>query len=215
MRLTLLLLLAFSIFTSCDDSEGGWFPTQNDGGGWLSDGTDNGPTSNDNGDQSGENSPEVKKEPEIISPDRSGDIEQRPQSQNTGGQRANVIRMRKEGGVNVIPVKINGVPMDFIFDTGASYISISLTEANFLYKSGSLKDEDIVTTVDFQDAEGEISEGTIIRLKTVQLGSKTLYNVEASVVHNQGAPLLMGLSALNKFGTVTIDNTNGTITLAD
>lgn len=214
MRLTLLLLLAFSIFTSCDDSEGGWFPPQNDGGGWLSDGTDNGPTSNDNGDQRGKNSPEVK-EPEIISPDRTGDIEQRPQRQNTGGQKANVIRMREEGGVYLIPVKINGIVMDFIFDTGASYISISLTEANFLYKTGSLTDDEIIRSVDFQDAEGEISEGTIIRLKTVQLGSKTLYNVEASVVHNQSAPLLMGQSALSKFGTVTIDNANGTVTLGD
>lgn len=178
MRLTLLLLLAFSIFTSCDDSEGGWFPPQNDGG-WLSDSEGEGP--NDGG------------------------------TQNTG----NVIHMRKEGGVYVIPVKINGVPMDFIFDTGASYISISMTEANFLYKSGSLKLEDIVSTVDFQDAEGEISEGTIIKLRTVQLGSKTLHNIEASVVHNQSAPLLMGQSALSKFGTVTIDNANGTITLGD
>ena len=214
MRVIFLFLLACSVLISCDDSEGGWLPPQNNGGGWLADGTDNGPTSNDKGDQSGESSPEVK-EPEIISPDRSGDIEQRPQSQNTGGQKANVIRMREEGGVYVIPVKINGVPMDFIFDTGASYISISLTEANFLYKSGSLKDEDIVSTVDFQDAEGEISEGTIIKLRTVQLGSKTLYNVEASVVHNQRAPLLMGQSAISKFGKVTIDNANGTITLAE
>jgi aspartyl protease family protein len=190
MRIIFLFLLACSVLISCDDSEGGWLPPQNDGGGWLADGTDNGPTSNDKGDQ-------------------------RPQSQNTGGQKANVILMREEGGVYVIPVKINGVPMDFIFDTGASYISISLTEANFLYKSGSLKDEDIVSTVDFQDAEGEISEGTIIKLRTVQLGSKTLYNVEASVVHNQRAPLLMGQSAISKFGKVTIDNANGTITLAE
>jgi aspartyl protease family protein len=47
------------------------------------------------------------------------------------------------------------------------------------------------------------------------LGTKTLYNVQASVVHNLSAPLLMGQSALSKFGTVTIDNANGTITHAD
>jgi aspartyl protease family protein len=35
-----------------------------------------------------------------------------------------------------------------------------------------------------------------------------LRNVDASVVHNQQAPLLLGQSVLERFGTITIDNIN-------
>ena len=67
--------------------------------------------------------------------------------------------------------------MFFIFDTGASIISISETEANFLWKQGKLTKEDIRGTANFSDANGDISEGTIIILKTVIL------ILSASVLH--------------------------------
>lgn len=116
-----------------------------------------------------------------------------------------VIKMEKINGIYQIPVKINGIPMFFIFDTGAGLISISVTEATFLYKQGKLKEDDIIGTANFIDANGDISEGTIINIKTVQLGNKTLLNIEASVVHNLEAPLLFGQSALEKFGKISID----------
>jgi aspartyl protease family protein len=120
--------------------------------------------------------------------------------------RSTVVRMEKVNGVNQIPVEVNGVEMYFIFDTGASIISISETEALFLYKQGSLRKEDILGTAEFSDANGEISEGTIINLNTIKIGSQTLTNVKASVVHNSIAPLLFGQSALEKFGRISIDN---------
>jgi predicted aspartyl protease len=40
-----------------------------------------------------------------------------------------VIQMKREGGVSIIPCKVNGLQLSFIFDTGASDVSISLTEA--------------------------------------------------------------------------------------
>jgi len=122
-----------------------------------------------------------------------------------------VIKMEKQDGVYMIPVEVNGVKMYFIFDTGASTISISETEALFLYKQGTLKDNDIKGTARFSDANGDISEGTIIVLKTVQIGNKVLKNVDASVVHNLSAPLLFGQSALERFGKISIDYNKGEI----
>lgn len=122
------------------------------------------------------------------------------------------IKMEKVNGVYQIPVEINGIPMFFIFDTGASIISISETETMFLYKQGKLAKEDIIGTANFMDANGDISEGTIIILRTVQIGNKTLKNIEASVVHNLIAPLLLGQSALEQFGKISIDNQKGEIT---
>ena len=45
-----------------------------------------------------------------------------------------IIEMVEVNGIYQIPCKVNGVPMNFIFDTGASEVTISLTEAKFLIK---------------------------------------------------------------------------------
>lgn len=115
------------------------------------------------------------------------------------------IEMINENGVYKIPTEINGVTMKFIFDTGASTISISETEALYLYKQGAINEEDILGSVYFQDATGNISEGTEINLRSVKIGRNEVFNVKASVVHNLQAPLLLGQSALSRFGKVTID----------
>ena len=88
-----------------------------------------------------------------------------------------VVKMEKINGVFQIPTEVNGVAMHFIFDTGASIISISETEAIFLYKQGKLTNEDIKGSANFSDANGDISEGTIINLKTVKIGKITLSNI--------------------------------------
>lgn len=125
--------------------------------------------------------------------------------QRSGGDSKNTVKMDKQGGVFFIPIEINDIAMKIIFDTGASSISISETEAIFLLKQGKLTEEDFLGKVQFQDATGNISEGTRLNLKKVKIGTKTIYNVEASVVHNLEAPLLLGQSALSKFGKLTID----------
>jgi aspartyl protease family protein len=79
-----------------------------------------------------------------------------------------VLKMEKSNGVYLIPIEVNGVRMSFIFDTGAGLISISATEAAFLYKQGKLKDEDFIGKANFVDANGDISEGTIIILRTIK-----------------------------------------------
>lgn len=124
----------------------------------------------------------------------------------------NVVHMTKHGGVYEVPAKINGVEMHFIFDTGASDVTISFTEALFLLKNGKLKNEDFVGVANYLIADGSIAEGTIINLRTVQIGSRKLKNVQASIVHNLDAPLLLGQSALEEFGEFSINYKKGTIT---
>jgi len=126
---------------------------------------------------------------------------------------SNIIKMEKRNGVYYIPVLINDVKMKFIFDTGASDITISVTEAEFLIKQGTLTKEDVIGTANYSDANGDVNEGTVINLKTVQLGNKVLHNIRASIVHNDRAPLLLGQSALEKFGKVSIDYKKGIIIL--
>lgn len=121
------------------------------------------------------------------------------------------VHMTKEGGVYLVPITVNGLSLRFIFDTGASSISLSSAEALVMLRQGKISKEDIVGQQQFQDATGGISVGTIIRLHTVEIGGLVLENVEATVVDNIQAPLLLGQTALSKFGKVTINYNNNTI----
>ena len=117
------------------------------------------------------------------------------------------IPFTQESGVCKVKCAINGLPLHFIFDTGAADVSISSVEATFMAKNDFLSSSDIIGKQNYQTADGNITEGTIINLKDVKLGSLHLNNIKASVVRNQVAPLLLGQSVLSKLGKIEIDNT--------
>ncbi len=119
--------------------------------------------------------------------------------------------MNKEGGVYTVPCKINGLPLKFVFDTGASVVSISKTEAIFMLKNGYLDKEDIGEDIYFSIANGDVSKGTKINIKEVEFGGLKLYNISASIVHETSAPLLLGQSIIEKLGKIQIDGRELTI----
>lgn len=112
---------------------------------------------------------------------------------------------KQEGGTYLIPCKVNGVPMKFIFDTGASVVNISMTEALFLIKNGHIQKTDIKGTSYAQIANGDIVENTEIILRKIEIGGLVLQDVKASVSHNLTAPLLLGQSAIQKLGTIQLE----------
>lgn len=124
------------------------------------------------------------------------------------------IPFTKEGGVCKVKCAINGLPLHFIFDTGATDVSISSVEATFMAKNDFLSSSDIIGKQNYQTADGNITEGTVINLKDVKLGSLHLNNIKASVVRNQAAPLLLGQSVLSKLGKIEIDNTKKVLRIA-
>ena len=103
--------------------------------------------------------------------------------------------------------------MEVIFDTGASDVVISSVEALFLIKQGKLSEDDVLGTEYYQVANGEISSGTVVNLRSVQIGTKTLSDVRATVVDNMEAPLLLGQSVLDRFESVSIDYKNNVINI--
>ena len=121
------------------------------------------------------------------------------------------IPFTKESGVCKVKCAINGLPLHFIFDTGAADVSISSVEATFMAKNDFLSSSDIIGKQNYQTADGNITEGTVINLKDVKLGSLHLNNIKASVVRNQAAPLLLGQSVLSKLGKIEIDNTKNVL----
>ena len=133
----------------------------------------------------------------------------RERGTDDGEEEISEVEMKKMySGTYEIPCSVNGLSLKMVFDTGASDVTISAVEANFMLKNGYLSEDDVKGKNRYMTASGDIHEGTILRLKEVQLGDTVLKNIEASVVHNQKAPLLLGQSVLEKFGTITIDNVN-------
>ena len=121
------------------------------------------------------------------------------------------VPFTKEGGVCKVKCKINGLSLHFIFDTGASDVTLSQVEANFMLKNGYLSKKDIAGSQHYMDANGNISVGTVVRINNVNFGGVDLNNIRASVVNNQKAPLLLGQSVLSKLGRVEIDNKKNVI----
>lgn len=116
------------------------------------------------------------------------------------------IPFSHEGGVTKVRCKINGLPLHFVFDTGASDVTISTVEATFMLKNGYLSEKDIAGKQKYMTADGNISEGTNIILRKVNFGNLELDDVKASVVMSQKAPLLLGQTVLQRLGKIEIDN---------
>ena len=118
------------------------------------------------------------------------------------------VPFTKEGNVCKVKCTINNLPLHFIFDTGASNVSISSVEATFMLKNDYLSASDIIGRQNYMTADGNIIEGTVINLRDVKLGNIHLNDIKASVVKNQSAPLLLGQSVFSKLGKIEIDNDN-------
>ncbi|MCK0203264.1 retroviral-like aspartic protease family protein, partial [Ornithobacterium rhinotracheale] len=124
-----------------------------------------------------------------------------------------VVKMIEQDGVRYVKVEINGKPLNFVFDTGASNICMSLKEAKNLYQNGLIDVKDFKGMNSFQDATGAVSNGLIVNLKSVKLGGVELKNVNCLIVESESAPLLLGQSFLEKIGNIEIDNINNFIIL--
>ena len=148
---------------------------------------------------------EYKAKPKVVIEDVGSD---------TGTGLVTEVQMKKMySGVYEVPCTINGLELKFIFDTGASDVTISSVEASFMLKNNFLSKDDVRGKEYFSTATGEIHEGTKINLREIKIGDAVLKNVEASVVKNQQAPLLLGQSVLERFGTITIDNINSKLVI--
>lgn len=89
-----------------------------------------------------------------------------------------------------------------------------MVEATFMMKNNYLTPNDVIGDRHYMDANGNVSVGTLINLRNVNLGDLNLNNVRASVVRNQKAPLLLGQSVLNRLGKIEIDNKKNIIRIS-
>lgn len=118
-------------------------------------------------------------------------------------------------GVKVIPVKLNGVTMNMIYDTGCSGLHISLIELQTLAKNGKVSQDDVLGVSYSTIANGSIVQNGLINIKQIEIGNGDelikLENVQASVALNQDAPILLGNAVLDELASVEVDNVEKTI----
>lgn len=115
-----------------------------------------------------------------------------------------VVIMEKVGGVYTVPCAINGLKTKMVFDTGASNVSLSLNFANKLYRSGQLQSKDFKGLGKSLTASGHIIENMSLNIRSLTIAGITLKNVDAIIIKAQNAPLLLGQSAIQRLGKITL-----------
>lgn len=117
-----------------------------------------------------------------------------------------VIVMEKSGGVYKIPATVNGAKMKFIFDTGASVVSLSLSAAEYLLENDFISVSDFIRRGQSTTADGSIVDHMELNIRKIVIGDNIeLINVPAIVIASQNAPLLLGQSAIQKLGSCRIE----------
>lgn len=123
--------------------------------------------------------------------------------------------MQKSNGIYTVPCKVNGRSLSFIFDTGASDVSLSLEEAIKMVNLGLISKEDFLGTKYYQDATGGVTEGIKVNIRLLEIDKIILRNVEATILKTLNAPLLLGQSAFSKIGKIEFDPQKETFTILD
>ena len=113
--------------------------------------------------------------------------------------------MERDGGVYKISCTVNGARMKMIFDTGASSVSLSKSMAEYLIENDYINKKDLLGTSKVRIADGSVVNAYRVNLRDVEIGGMHLYNVEATISSSQYAPLLLGQSAIQKLGKISID----------
>ena len=124
------------------------------------------------------------------------------------------VPLIESGGVYEVPVLVNGVlKINFIIDSGASDVSISPDVALTLVKTGTITNADWLPGAHYRFADGSSAKSERFKLRTLQLGNRTLQSVSCSIGTSIHAPMLLGQSALKKLGGYRVDYTNGLLIL--
>ncbi|CAM3930369.1 Aspartyl protease [Flavobacterium branchiophilum] len=77
-----------------------------------------------------------------------------------------VLQMERNNDVYPIPCKVNGIPLNFMFNMGSTDVSISLTEASFMIRMDFLK----MKISDYSVANGTSAKGTKLNITEIELG---------------------------------------------
>jgi len=114
------------------------------------------------------------------------------------------VKLEQDGNCYLVGANVNGVPMKMTLDTGASTMSISIIEYEFLKKQKLLSDSTVQVS-ECTIANGDTTKCFMIKIAQVSIGDTSVKNVDCMVMENPDAPLLLGMNVLNGLGGVSIN----------
>jgi tetratricopeptide (TPR) repeat protein len=124
-----------------------------------------------------------------------------------------VINMEPMGGVFVVPIRFNDViTLDAIVDSGASDVSVPADLVLTLMRSKTLTAADFLGEQTYILADGSKVPSHRFRIRSLQVGNKTIQDVIGSV-GSVSATILLGQSFLRKFKSWSVDNEKHTLVL--
>jgi aspartyl protease family protein len=125
------------------------------------------------------------------------------------------IPMTRTGSTFTIPVILNdALKIDMLFDSGAADCSLSSDVFRTLVRTGTIEEHDILGEQTYILADGSKVIETQVNIRSIEIGGQILTNVRASVSKSLDAPLLLGQSVMQKFGTITMDYNNNQVILS-
>jgi len=123
---------------------------------------------------------------------------------------SNTIKLTKnQYGLFEIPVILNEVlKIKFIFDSGASEVSVSPDVALTLLRTGTITENDWLPDQTYIFADGSKAKSKRFIIRQLKIGNQMLSDIEASISNSIEAPMLIGQNVMNKLGSITIDYNN-------
>jgi len=136
----------------------------------------------------------------------------RASTSNLGGTTFDV-RLRRQGGVYIVPVLINDkIRLDFVIDSGAAEVSVPADVVLTLMRTGTLTPSDFTGTNIYTLADGSKIPSQTFRIRSLKVGDRVLENVSGNVASVNGS-LLLGQSFLSRFKSWSVDNTRQVLVL--
>lgn len=118
-----------------------------------------------------------------------------------------IVVPRSPNGHYFIEARVNGAPMRFVLDTGATSLVLTQEDA----RTAGLDPEELQYYNRAMTANGEVRTAPV-RLDAITLGSVTDANVAAVVNEGEMSNSLMGMTYLQRWGRIEI--ANDTLTLS-
>ena len=122
------------------------------------------------------------------------------------------VPVKKQANTYLVEVTIGGKNLIYLIDSGASEMFISKSTEKYLLELGIIRNSDYLPAKTFTLADNSTRTYRRVMLPVVKIGPIKVDNVEAAIT-DDGGPLLLGKSFLDRLKYWKINNINQTLEL--
>ena len=105
-------------------------------------------------------------------------------------------------------IKVNGVEMRFLLDTGCSTLQITSAEYYYMKHLGVIAEDKLKDEVECTYADGSTKKCLTLDVDSLEIGGIKLEGVDCVIQENCESELLLGQGVLKELGEVSIDYNN-------